>query len=234
MSIALLQTGTMRLRHVTIAVRTGDVLVNDLSLSIAPGEIVTVMGPSGSGKSTLLAFVGGFLDGTAFEARGEVMVGGQCLSALPPQQRHLGVLFQDPVLFPHLSVGGNLLFGLPRSRLKTRLARRTAIEKSLASAGLEGFADREPATLSGGQRARVALLRTLLAEPRALLLDEPFSKLDVALRADFRQLVFSHAQERGLPTLLVTHDPVDATAAAGPVIDLSIDRKSSPAKALGL
>jgi putative thiamine transport system ATP-binding protein len=91
----------------------------------------------------------------------------------------------------------------------------------LASAGLEGFADRDPATLSGGQRARVALLRTLLAGPRALLLDEPFSKLDPALRAEFRHLVFELARARGLPILLVTHDPSDARAAGGRLLELA-------------
>lgn len=223
MTVSLLQTTAMRLEGVTIAIRNGDMLIRDLSLSIAPGEVVTVMGPSGSGKSTLLAFVGGFLDHGAFDARGELVIAGQSVSRVPPEKRHLGVLFQDPVLFPHFSVAGNLLFGLPRHHQKARRARKAAVEKALSSVGLEGFADRDPATLSGGQRARVALLRTLLAEPRALLLDEPFGKLDSALRMDFRQLVFQHARQRGLPTLLVTHDAEDAAAARGPVIYLTLE-----------
>jgi putative thiamine transport system ATP-binding protein len=101
-----------------------------------------------------------------------------------------------------------------------RQARRQRIRAALEEAGLEGFEERDPATLSGGQRARVALLRTLLAEPRALLLDEPFSKLDVALRARIRRFVFEHARAQALPTLLVTHDPADAAAAGGPVIEI--------------
>jgi putative thiamine transport system ATP-binding protein len=211
----------LRLDSVRIAVRGGPLLIEALSLTVAPGEIVTVMGPSGSGKSTLIAFVGGFLDRASFEATGTVAVGEELLSDQPAERRHLGVLFQDPILFPHLSVGGNLLFGLPARPGHKRHARREAVEQALASAGLEGFADRDPATLSGGQRARVALLRTLLAGPRALLLDEPFSKLDPALRAEFRHLVFELARARGLPILLVTHDPSDARAAGGRLLELA-------------
>ncbi len=212
----------LALDDIRIALRgSGQRLLDGLSLNIAPGQVLTVMGPSGSGKSTLIAFVGGFLDRGSFTADGRVRLDGQDLLALPAEQRHVGVLFQEPVLFPHLSVGGNLLFGLPRSRLASRADRQAAVGAALASAGLEGFAERDPATLSGGQRARVALLRTLLAQPRALLLDEPFGKLDAALRAEFRALVFARARERGLPTLLVTHERSDAEAAQGPVVDLA-------------
>lgn len=194
----------------------GRVLVPALDLAIAPGEVATVMGPSGTGKSTLLAYVGGFLD-PAFAARGSVLVNGADVTDLPAERRRIGVLFQDDLLFPHLSVGGNLAFGLT-AKIRGRGQRRRLIEEALAKAGLAGFAGRDPATLSGGQRARVALLRTLLAAPRALLLDEPFAKLDIALRRDFRSFVFAHAGERGLPTLLVTHDPDDAAAAGGQTI----------------
>jgi putative thiamine transport system ATP-binding protein len=105
--------------------------------------------------------------------------------------------------------------------VRGRLARRTRVEAALAEAGLEGFAGRDPATLSGGQRARAALMRALLAEPRALLLDEPFGGLDVDLRQRMRRFVLDHAVRRGLPTLLVTHDPADAAAAGGPVVSLA-------------
>jgi putative thiamine transport system ATP-binding protein len=113
------------------------------------------------------------------------------------------------------------MFGLPRARFASRADRQSAVDEALASAGLEGFGGRDPATLSGGQRARVALLRTLLAQPRALLLDEPFSNLDASLRSEFRTLVFGLARQRGLPTLLVTHDGSDAEAAQGPVVELA-------------
>lgn len=206
----------LHLADVTLRVRaTGALLLDRASLTIAPGEVATIMGPSGSGKSTLLAFAGGFLDPRAFAASGTVRLGDCRLEDRPASERRLGILFQDPVLFPHLSVAGNLLFGLPRVPHGTRASRRRAVEESLASAGLSGFADRDPASLSGGQKARVTLLRTLLAEPRALLLDEPFGKLDATLRGEIRALVFARAGERRLPTLLVTHDEADAAAAGG-------------------
>ena len=194
-------------------------LIASLDLRIAGGEAVTIMGPSGSGKSTLLAFISGTLD-PAFEAHGRICFGGQDITRLPPEHRRIGILFQDDLLFPHLSVGGNLAFGLS-ARLRGRHHRRRAVEAALAEAGLAGFYDRDPATLSGGQRARATLLRTLLANPCALLLDEPFGKLDLVLRADFRKFVFEHAADRNLPVLLVTHDASDAEAAGGRVLSLA-------------
>ena len=183
--------------------------------TVASGEVLTVMGPSGSGKSTLLAFVAGLLD-PAFTAQGRVLLDGRDVTNLPPEERRIGLLFQDPLLFPHLSVASNLLFGVGRDAAD----RRGKVRAALASAGLEGFGDRDPATLSGGQRARVALMRVLLSEPHALLLDEPFSKLDTALKDDIRGFVFERVRAEGLPTLLVTHDPADAASAGGPVIHL--------------
>ena len=208
---------TLHLQQIAIAIG-GRHLVRDLSAEIAPGDCLSVMGPSGCGKSSLLAFVSGTL-GPAFAVRGRVALGDRVLDAEPPERRRLGILFQDDLLFPHLSIGGNLAFALPAA-IKGREARRERIDAALRDAGLEGFSGRDPATLSGGQRARVALLRTLLAEPRALLLDEPFAKLDMALREEFRRLVFAHARTRGLPTILVTHDEADAHAAGGAVLRL--------------
>jgi len=205
------------LREISIAIGE-TTLIEALDLDIPPGDVVTVMGPSGSGKSTLLAYVAGFLD-NAFSARGAVLLEGASITALPAQQRRLGILFQDDLLFPHLSVGANLAFGLDAA-VKGRRARRARVEEALEQAGLPGFYERDPATLSGGQRARAALMRTLLASPRALLLDEPFSKLDRPLRKEIREFVFSHARALGLPTLLVTHDHEDAEAAGGPVVTL--------------
>ncbi|MSO89549.1 MAG: ATP-binding cassette domain-containing protein [Rhodospirillaceae bacterium] len=210
-------TGALRLEGVEIALH-GRVLIPALDLTVAAGRAVTLMGPSGSGKSTLLAFLCGTLD-PAFTGRGRVHVNGLEVTALPPEQRKLGILYQDDLLFPHLSVGGNLAFGLTAA-IRGAAARRERIDAALAEAGLAGFAGRDPATLSGGQRARVALLRVLLSEPRALLLDEPFGRLDAMLRQDFRRFVFDHAASRGLPVLLVTHDEADSNAAGGPVIRL--------------
>ncbi|WP_343502743.1 ATP-binding cassette domain-containing protein [Alloyangia pacifica] len=188
-----------------------------LDATVVPGEVLTVMGPSGSGKSTLLAAVIGTL-APGFTLEGRITLDGTEITRLPPEQRRAGILFQDELLFPHLSVGGNLGFGLP-PRLRGR-ARHEKIDTALRDIGLEGFATRDPATLSGGQKARVALMRMLLAEPRALLLDEPFSKLDAARRGQIRALVFERARAQGLPVLLVTHDPEDAKAAGGRVITL--------------
>ena len=204
------------LEQVSLAI-SGQVLIAGLSLSVRPREIVTVTGPSGSGKSSLLAFIGGHLD-PAFSARGRIYLNGVDITALPPHRRGAGILFQDALLFPHMSVGANLSFGLPVGL--GRRQRRAKIEAALAEAELGGFFDRDPATLSGGQRARVALMRTLLAEPDILLLDEPFSRLDADLRDRFRLFVFDHAVARDLPVLLVTHDASDAAAAGGPVIRL--------------
>lgn len=208
----------LTLRDVQIAL--GAEILLSLSAEIAPGSVLTVMGPSGSGKSTLLAYVAGFLD-PAFSAKGSVLLDGSDVTGLPAEQRRFGLLFQDPLLFPHLSVGGNLLFGLAPD-IGPRPARVAAIEEALAQVDLAGFAGRDPATLSGGQRARVALVRTLLSQPRALLLDEPFSKLDAAMKDQIRALVFERARAHGLPILLVTHDPEDARAAGGRTIDLSL------------
>lgn len=190
-----------------------------LSLSVLPGTITTIMGPSGAGKSALLGFVSGTLH-PAFKARGEVWLGSRRIDVLPAHERRTALLFQDDLLFPHLSVAGNLLFGVDAA-VRGREARRTLVDDALAGAGLVGFATRDPATLSGGQRARVALLRVLLSRPRALLLDEPFSKLDLKTRAQFRQFVFNEAKLRMLPVLMVTHDRADGDAAGGPLVELT-------------
>ncbi|GGE89926.1 ATP-binding cassette domain-containing protein [Stappia taiwanensis] len=190
-----------------------------LDARVAPGEVLTLMGPSGIGKSTLLAYAAGFLD-PAFSAQGRVLVGGRDVTDLPAHRRHVGLLFQDPLLFPHLSVGDNLAFALPEA-IRGRSARRDAVHQALSEVELGGYDARDPATLSGGQKARIALMRVLVSEPRALLLDEPFSKLDTGLKAQMRDLVFGKARRRGLPVLLVTHDRDDAAAAGGPIIDLS-------------
>ncbi len=209
----------LALEDITIALRDGGpVLVDNLSVRIEPGEVVTIMGVSGSGKSTLLSFVSGHLD-PAFRVSGRVLCGSRDVTMLPPEERRIGMLFQDDMLFPHLSVGSNLSFGLAAS-VKGRAERKGRVEGALVAAGLLGFYDRDPATLSGGQRTRAALMRSLLSEPDALLLDEPFSKLDQAMRADMRDFVFDHARKMDLPVLLVTHDEADAEAAGGRIVQL--------------
>jgi putative thiamine transport system ATP-binding protein len=189
-----------------------------ISLHIPAGEVACVMGPSGVGKSTLLDGIGGHL-AHDFKMRGRVLLEGRDVTQLPPETRRIGLMFQDALLFPHLSLGDNLAFGLPTS-LQGRAARRAAVDMALDQAGLAGLYARDPATLSGGQRARAALMRTLLAEPLALLLDEPFSKLDPALRDEMRRFTFAHVRTRAIPALMVSHDPEDAAAAGGAVVAL--------------
>lgn len=190
-----------------------------VDLSISAGAVATLMGPSGVGKSSLLAHLCGALD-PALRGEGRVLVDGRDVTDLPTEARRIGILFQEPLLFPHLSVAGNLAFGLP-AHIRGRHHRREQVLAALGAAGLEGLADRDPATLSGGQKARIAVLRALLAEPLALLLDEPFAGLDLATREGFRALVLAELRQRNLPTLLVTHDEGDARAAGGPVVHLA-------------
>lgn len=183
----------------------GNQLLAPFSLKVEPGEIVTLMGPSGSGKSALLSAIAGDL-ASAFAAQGSVWLEGQNLSGIAPEARRIGRLFQDDLLFPHLSVGENLLFGITRGAHEARLAKMAS---ALAEIGLGGFQSRAPHTLSGGQRQRVALMRSLLAEPKAMLLDEPFNRLDANLRSQVRSSTFELLRRRGTPTLLVTHDAGD-------------------------
>jgi putative thiamine transport system ATP-binding protein len=211
-----------------IQLRLGEqLIIPSLNLTVVPGEAATVMGPSGCGKSSLLAYICGTLN-RALRAGGRVRLDGVDVTDLPPERRRIGILFQDDLLFPHMTVAENLAFGLPAA-VRGRAERRARIEAALADAGLAGFATRDPATLSGGQRARVALLRTLLSQPRALLLDEPFGRLDGTLRARFRRTVLEYARRQGLPTLLVTHDFDDAAAAGGRVIQIAMREGQDPA-----
>lgn len=217
---------SLDLHQLAVAAKDAPPLFDPLTLSVASGEVITLMGPSGIGKSTLLDAIGGHLS-LDFAASGQVFLNDRSLMALPAEARRIGILFQDALLFPHLSVGDNLSFGLS-CEVRGRHARRAAIEAALERAGLAGFYGRDPATLSGGQRARAALMRALLARPEALLLDEPFARLDPALRDDIRRFVFDHARAQGIPVLLVTHDAGDADAAGGPVITLQAKLTVSP------
>lgn len=173
-------------------------LVQDLSFSVAPGEVLALIGPSGGGKSTVLNWMTGLLS-TDIAARGHIRLNGQPIDHLPCEARRLGLMTQTPLLFPHLDVLGNLKFG----------ARDPQVDFSgiLAKAGLAGLEHQDVATLSGGQVARVSLLRTLLSKPQALLLDEPFARLDVQMREQIRQFVWSNSGQ--IPVVLVTHDEQD-------------------------
>jgi putative thiamine transport system ATP-binding protein len=193
-------------------------LVSGLQLHVPPGEILTLMGPSGCGKSSVLAAIAGTLASVSeglqpLQLQGSVQLNGRELAHLPTHQRGVGLVFQDALLFPHMTVAENLLFAVPVGNAKgtsrTTAQRQARVQQALQEAELSGMGERDPSTLSGGQRARVALMRALLAEPQALLLDEPFSKLDAALRAQLRPWVSAHVRERRIPVVLVTHDEQD-------------------------
>jgi putative thiamine transport system ATP-binding protein len=189
------------------ALRVADTrLIENLQIAVQPGVIHTIMGTSGSGKSSLLRF------------EGSIVLNGQRIDQLPTEARRVGILFQEALLFAHMTVRENLLFAVPsepRTRQKlNQQARHDKVRQGLQDIEMLPFADADPATLSGGQRARVALMRALLAEPHALLLDEPFSKLDADLRTRLRQFVFDLVASRNLPVLLVTHDDADIADAA--------------------
>ncbi len=154
-------------------------VLRELTLDVSPGSLVALLGPSGCGKTTTLRAVAGLIDPSA----GDVLFDGRSVLALPPERRPVAMVFQAPLLFPHMSVGENVAFG-PRMRRVGRSRRRRLAEQALDRVQLGGYADRRPGELSGGQEQRVALARALVVQPSVLLLDEPFSALDALLRAE--------------------------------------------------
>lgn len=196
---------TLELDNLSLSIGS-QVLFSGLSCRVSGGEVLSIMGPSGCGKSSLLNIICGTLD-SAFCYQGRVLLDGQPLDALPAHRRRVGLQFQDHLLFPHMTVGENLAFGLPRRFNKGE--RLHKVEQALENCGLTGVVDYQSSALSGGQRARVSLMRTLLSEPKVLLLDEPFSKLDRALREQFRTFVFQQVNRLKIPALMVTHDAQD-------------------------
>lgn len=200
-------------KNLSLQLPNGSWLVKGLTFSIEPGQVLALMGPSGSGKSSILSWLTGTND-LRLCASGEVWLGPRELTFLPTEKRRLGLMLQQDYLFPHMSVGDNLRFGL---RGGSRQERDERVRQSLAEASLAGMENRDPATLSGGQRARVSLVRTLLSDPCALLLDEPFSGLDTTLREQIRRFTWEAAA--ALPVLLVTHDLEDIPAQAS-ILDI--------------
>ncbi len=183
--------------------------VDAVSLDVAPGEMVVLLGPSGCGKTTTLRIIAGFVEATA----GDVRLDGASILALPPHRRDMGLVFQSYALFPHLSVARNIAFGL-EMRGAGQAAIKARVGEMLRLARLEALADRLPRQLSGGQQQRVALVRALAIRPRVLLLDEPLSNLDAALRAEVGRDIRLLQRDAGLTTIMVTHDQDEAMAMA--------------------
>ena len=183
--------------------------VADVSLEVAPGEMVVLLGPSGCGKTTTLRMIAGFVEASA----GDIRIDGRSILKLPPHKRDLGLVFQSYALFPHMTVQRNLAFGLEMRGVKpAAIARR--VDEMLQLTRLEALAQRYPRELSGGQQQRVALGRALAIEPRLLLLDEPLSNLDAALRGAVGRDIRLLQRANRLTTLMVTHDQDEAMAMA--------------------
>ncbi|WP_445258675.1 ABC transporter ATP-binding protein [Nocardioides aurantiacus] len=187
----------------------GTAVVDDVDLTLAPGSVLAVLGPSGCGKSTLLRTVAGL----ERPAAGRVLLDGEDLARTPTHRRGFALMFQDGQLFEHLDVGGNVAYPL-RLRRTGRAERRRRVAELLGLVGLDGYADRLPATLSGGERQRVALARALAVEPRLLLLDEPLSALDRGLRERLAGDLHDILRAAGVTAVLVTHDQEEAFAVA--------------------
>lgn len=199
---------TLRVKNLTIRHRQSQLcLCDNANFVIEPGRVLTLMGPSGCGKSTLLASLAGHL-APDFHLTGSATLAQTELLDLPAHQRQVGILFQQDCLFPHLNVWENLAFALP-NHIKGKARRQHALD-ALATLELNAIAEHFPQQISGGQRARISLLRMLLAQPKLALLDEPFSQLDAKLRTQFRDWVFAELRRANIPTLLVTHDSQDA------------------------
>ena len=184
-------------------------VLKGISLDIEPGEFFALLGPSGSGKSTLLRLIAGFNR----QQSGHLLIDGLDVSAQPPWQRNIGMVFQSYALWPHLSVWDNVAFGLVERKLaKAEIARK--VGAALERVGLSAFGQRRPGQLSGGQQQRVALARTIVIEPQLLLLDEPLSNLDKTLRVQMRQELLALQRRLGITTIFVTHDQEEAMTTA--------------------
>ena len=195
---------SVEIRNVALSFGATQVL-RDITLSVAPGEFFALLGPSGSGKSTLLRLIAGFNRNQA----GQVLIAGRDVSAIPPWQRDVGMVFQSYALWPHMTVAENVAFGLEERRLPREEIRRK-VAAVLELVELTGLEKRRPGQLSGGQQQRVAIARTLAIEPQVLLLDEPLSNLDAKLRVQTRQELKKLQQRLGITTIFVTHDQEEA------------------------
>jgi putative spermidine/putrescine transport system ATP-binding protein len=205
-------TVTLRLDRVVAGYGSHRVL-EALSLEVPAGSLSVLLGPSGCGKTTALKAIAGLVP---IES-GDVWFGDQQVTHVPAERRGIAMVFQKPLLFPHMTVGENVAFGL-EMRGWSPSRRREAVDEALRLVQLDGFADRKPGVLSGGQEQRVALARALVTTPRVLLLDEPLSALDEHLRAGMRLLIRDLQQRLGITTLFVTHDQREAADIADQVL----------------
>jgi putative spermidine/putrescine transport system ATP-binding protein len=216
-----------RLQLDSITQRFGDfVAVENIDLDVSGGEIVALLGPSGCGKSTLLRIVSGFIR----QSQGRVLFDGQAVDHLSPRERGVGIVFQNYALFPHMTVGENVAYGLQAHKWpKQKIAPRVAAMLDLVH--MSEFAERKPRQLSGGQQQRIALARCLAIDPKVLLLDEPFGALDKNLRLDMQIEVKRLQREYGITTILVTHDQEEALSMADRIAVMArgrIEQVSSP------
>jgi molybdate/tungstate transport system ATP-binding protein len=193
-----------------LVVEAGAFRVGPLDLQVAHGEYGVLLGPSGAGKSLVLEA----LAGVRRAVGGEMFIDGAKVTALAPEKRRVGLVFQDGMLFPHLSVAGNVAYGLRRAGVSGRAARAVQVERLAAAVGIGDLLRRRPDTLSGGERQRVALARALAARPRALLLDEPLSAVDAEAREGLQEVLRRVSREQGVTVLHVTHDRAEAFALA--------------------
>ena len=193
--------------------------IKNLNLKINNGKILTIFGKSGIGKSCLINIIAGVYEKNLFFS-GDIILNNKIISKTLPEDRKIGLLLQDPLLFPHLTVKQNLMFGMKKKY--TNIQKYNLINQSLFNADMKGFEDRYSNTLSGGQKARVACLRAILSEPEALLLDEPFSSIDPKQRSSFRLFVIEQIRNREIPCILVTHDESDKSISDYNPLDLKI------------
>ena len=180
--------------------------IKNLNIKVNNGKILTIFGSSGVGKSSLINVIAGVYESNLLFT-GDIILNNKKITNTLPEKRKIGLLLQDGVLFPHLSVEQNLIFGIKKSL--TNKEKYLLINEHLIKANMEGFENRYPNTLSGGQKSRVACLRAILSEPDALLLDEPFSSIDPEQRNSFRLFVVNQIREKKIPCILVTHDESD-------------------------
>ena len=183
--------------------------VDSLDLKVEPGEFVCLLGPSGCGKTTILKAIAGLLKPT----RGDIRMDNRSVVKVPTEKRSIAMVFQKPLLFPHLDIGENVAFGLRMRRLDPGFIRRR-VKEMLRLVQLEGMEDRRITEISGGQSQRVALARALIVEPAVWLLDEPLSQLDANLRSEMRELISSIQRQLGITTVFVTHDQEEAVVLA--------------------